>query len=125
MINLTSMIDCIFLLLAYFMVTTTLAVPEARLASNLRMVEGGRGGASADMQSQVVEAVVIDGRPAYRVGSRVLPSRDELAGVLRGLDRSAGLFVEVSNDVSVAFAVAAMQVARDLGFQPVTYVPAK
>ena len=69
--------------------------------------------------------LVLDGSPGYRLGTRVFRTRNDLAGGLKGLPKSVGIFINVSRGVPVGFAVSAIQVARDAGFDQVTYVPAK
>ena len=46
-----------------------------------------------------------------------------MAAALEGLPTSVGVFIKVFDGVEVGFAVAAIQVARDAGFEQVTYVP--
>ena len=122
-LNLASMIDVTFLLLIYFMVTTVIAIPEDRLTPALRTESKDTSGATSDFQPQIINVQVIDGAPAYRLGSRVLRSRGELAQVVRELPTDPGMFIRVYDGVPVGFAVAALQVSRDAGFEQVTYVP--
>jgi biopolymer transport protein ExbD len=124
-INLASMIDVSFLLLFYFMVATMLEDREKRLSTALQTQSPTKAKALGDLQSQNIEVRMVDQAPAYRLGSRVLHDRKELATALEGLPTSAGVFIRVFDDVPVGFAVAAVQVARDAGFEQVTYVPAK
>lgn len=122
-LQLTAMIDVIFLLLIFFMTTTTLATPEAELASGLQAErEGGR---AADLAPQIVEVVRIGDAPAFRLGERVMRDKASLQAVLETLPRDAGVFVKVSAGVDVAAAAAALQACRDAGFERVTYVPAR
>ncbi len=123
-LSLASMIDVTFLLLVYFMVTTVLTAPEDRLAPALKSAEASGAGVQADFSPQVIEVKMIDGAPAYRVGSRIVSQREVLEEVLSDLPLEPGVFIEVSKGVSVGFAIAALQVARDVGFEKVTYVPA-
>ena len=124
-INLASMIDVSFLLLFYFMVATILEDREKRLTTALQTQSPANARAVSDFQTQNIEVRMIDSNPAYRLGSRTLRDRRQLAAALENLPRSAGVFVRVFDDVPVGFAVAAVQVARDAGFEQVTYVPAK
>jgi biopolymer transport protein ExbD len=118
----TSMIDIIFLLLIFFMATTTLAPPEAQLASALQAQrEGGR---AADLEPQVIDVMLLDGDAIYRFGERVLRSQEDLTALLREMPKEGGVFVRVADDVRVGWAAAALQASKDAGFTKVTYVPA-
>jgi biopolymer transport protein ExbD len=123
-INLASMIDVSFLLLFYFMVGTILDDREKRLSTALQTQSSNTQNTS-DLQSQSIEVRRIDSQPSYRLGARTMHDKTELAAALAPLPKSAGIFVRVFDDVEVGFAVAAVQVARDAGFEQVTYVPAK
>jgi biopolymer transport protein ExbD len=122
-VNLASMIDVSFLLLFYFMVGTMIQDRENRLSAGLQ-TEAGTGSVG-DFQTQNIDVRVVDSAPVYVVGSRVCHDRAELALLLEPLPKSAGVFVKVFGDVPVGFAVTAVQVAHDAGFNQVTYVPAK
>lgn len=124
-LNLASMIDVTFLLLIYFILTTVLAKPEDRLSPTLQVQRQDAAGSAADLQPQIVEVRIVDGAAVYIMGGRQFPTRRELADMLEPLPKSAGLFVQVFDHVPVGFAVAAIQVARDVGFEQVTYVPAE
>jgi len=121
-LNMASMIDATFLLLAFFLFTTGIQGRESRLSPNLA-VRSSAAGAASDLQPQVVEALVVDGTPGYRLGERVARDRVSLVAALEPLDRGQGLFVRVHPGVSVGFAAAALQAGRDAGFAQVTYVP--
>jgi biopolymer transport protein ExbD len=120
-----SMIDVTFLLLIYFMVTMILTPTEDRRSPTLQTRADSSSGPSSDFQPQVVEVLVVDGAPGYRIGRRVVRVRDELAEILAGLPVDPGLFVQVSDGVPVGLVATAIQLARDAGFEKVTYVPAE
>ncbi len=122
-LNLASMIDVTFLLLIYFMVATVLRDQEDHLSPTLQTQRESASGEASDFQPQVIDVVVLDGVPSYRMGTRVLTQRAELAAALEPLPRSVGVFIRVSAGVPVGFAVAALQVSHDAGFEQVTYVP--
>lgn len=119
------MIDVTFLLLIYFMVTTVLAKQEDRLSPTLQTESESASGEMSDFQPQIVKVMVVDGAPGYQLGPNVFRSKENLRDTLRGLPKTAGVFIHVHNDLPVGFAVAAIQAARDAGFDQVTYVPAK
>ena len=123
-LNLASMIDVTFLLLTYFMVTMVLAAQEDHLSPTLQTQRESTSGEASDFQPQVIEVLPLNGAPVYRLGSRIMRDRRELAAVLEPLPKSVGVFVKVDDGVPVGVAVAAIQVARDAGFEQVTYVPA-
>ena len=122
-LNLASMIDATFLLLAFFIFTTGAGSNESKLSPNLRVQQGTD--AKDDLEPQVLEVLRVDGAVVYRLGSADYPDRRALAEALKGLPLERGLFVRVYAGVDVGSAAAAIQVGRDLGFEAVTYVPAK
>jgi biopolymer transport protein ExbD len=124
-INLASMIDVSFLLLMYFMVATVLEDKERRLSTALQTQGDGGIGVAGDFQPQRVEVRMGESGPVYRLGARSFADRNALGEALQPLPKAAGLFVTVFDDVPVSFAVAAVQVAHDAGFDQVTYVAAK
>lgn len=122
LMSMTPMIDVTFLLLVFFLISTSQTPPESALAPGLQAISA-EGGASADLEQQSVELVISNGAPAYRVGSRLVRDRESLASILETLPRGPGIFVKGSGDVDTGFAAAALQVCRDAGFTKVTYVP--
>lgn len=123
-LNMASMIDCTFLLLAYFLLTMMVIQPEDQLSPNLRADRAAASGAASDFQPQIVEVLLIESGPIYRLGDRSFSDRDALTQALEVLPQEAGLFVRVHGGPTVGFAAAAMQAGRDAGFDEVTYVPA-
>jgi biopolymer transport protein ExbD len=124
-LSLASMIDVTFLLLIYFMVTTVLAVQEDRLSPTIQTEDDSSSGVRSDFQPQVVEVLQIDGAPGYQLGPTVFRDSRGLREALADLPKAAGVFIHVHDQLPVGFAVAAIQAARDAGFEQVTYVPAK
>lgn len=122
-LNLTSMIDVIFLLLVFFVATASIALPESRLSPALQTSKKESGDQGADFVPQVVEVSDVNGTPVYRIGGRVLRDRRELTSILRELPKELGVFVKVSDSVPVGFTTSAIQCCHDAGFEKVTYVP--
>ena len=120
---LIGMIDVFFLLLVYFVVSATIAQPEDELAAALRQ-ESSQASAT-DLQPQYVEVQRSDGGVAYKVGARVLRSREELVQVLSELPKEAGVFLRVNDDAPVWAAAAALQACHDAGYEKLTYVTQK
>jgi biopolymer transport protein ExbD len=121
-LELTPMIDVIFLLLIYFFLSTTYMPPESELTPALEAerVDGGRG---ADLQPQIIEVARFAGKPGFAIGERVMFDRDALLAVLEQLPTEGGVFVRGADDVTTSWALAAIQASRDAGFTKVTYVP--
>lgn len=121
--HLTSLIDVVFLLLIYFMVTSNLTRPEADLPSALK--SDRQGGAAADLTPQVIWVERDAGdRIVYRLGARLLFDKVSLAAVLKELPREAGVFVRGRSNVPWEAVAAGLQACEDAGFEKVTYVPA-
>lgn len=122
-LNLASMIDATFLLLAFFIFTTGQGLNESKLSPNLRVEQGTE--TKDDLEPQVLEVVRVGDRVAFRLGSTEVADRAGLVAALEPLPKEPGLFVRVAPGVDVGAAAMAIQCARDVGFEAVTYVPAK
>jgi len=121
-LQITPMIDVIFLLLIYFLLSTSYSPPESELVPSLQS-QRVESGSAADLQPQIVEVDIFQGAPGFRIGGRVLRSKDELRAVLEELPSEGGVFIEGADRVTVRWAAAAIQASRDAGFEKVTYVP--
>lgn len=122
-LSLSSMIDVVFLLLAYFIVTTVVTQREDRLSPNLAIEEDSGGMTAQDFEPQVLEVRLVDGVVQYSIGGRQFGEREPLTSALRELPQDPGLFVRVFDGPTVAAAATAIQCGRDAGFEEVTYVP--
>lgn len=121
---LTSLIDVVFLLLIYFIVTSTVTAPESELAAALAKEEASSSPSPLAPQDVLVGAGP-DGAGVFTLGARTIRDRAELLSVLQALPKDAGVSIRVRDDAPVAAAAAAWQTARDAGFGKVTYVPAR
>jgi biopolymer transport protein ExbD len=119
---LTSMIDVVFLLLIFFLLTASILPQESVLASALQAERKGSG-ASADLQPQIVNVVQTADGPRFKIGTRELRSKASLSVVLRELPKEGGVFVRVSGAAPVSAAAEALQACKDAGFRRVSYVP--
>jgi biopolymer transport protein ExbD len=122
-LNLASMIDVVFLLLIYFMITIAVWTPEDRLNSALHVDREAAAGSATDFQPQIVDVMLVDGAPAYMVGTRVFRDQPSLTAALTTLNKSAGLFVRVRDEPPVDAVMVAFQAGHDAGFTKLTYVP--
>lgn len=118
---LISLIDVIFLLLIYFIVTSDFSLQERRLPSAVQ-TEGG-GVRSARLQPQIVE-ITTDGEGVrFTIGQVVARDQGSLTDILRRLPREPGVAVRSSPEAPVSAVAAALQAARDAGFEKRSYVP--
>jgi biopolymer transport protein ExbD len=119
------MIDVVFLLLIYFLVTLSMRVGESSLSSTLKTESRGAG-READLQPQIVHVERgEDNRGVFRMGQRVMSTKEALRSVLVQLPKEAGVIIRVRGEAPVAAAAAAEQACKDAGFQRISYVPAE
>lgn len=77
-INLTPLIDVVFLLLIFFMVSTTFLDPEREIEVELPTAESA--GVPQEVPDEIILNILEDGQITY-LGNRVL--QDELVGILK------------------------------------------
>jgi biopolymer transport protein ExbD len=120
----TSMIDVIFLLLIFFILTPVVRLAEMDLESGIQVVGKVAGSEKADLEPAIVDIVPSDGGFKYRLGNRDVADNKELVTLLRQFpNKSDGAFVRVRDDVPFALVAEAMQACHDAGFLAVSYVP--
>jgi len=123
-LNMTPMIDCVFLLLIFFMTTASFVETERELNPAIK-VQRASAKVAGDFQPAVIDVVRgAGGRFVYRVGGREIGTQQELTQVLKQFDNKIqGAFVRVSDDAIFDLPAAAIQAAKDAGFPFVSYVP--
>jgi biopolymer transport protein ExbD len=122
-LQMTSMIDCVFLLLIFFMVTSSFNRAERELDSGLA-AKATTTAAAGDLAPIIVEVIRADGNFVYRVGGRELPTRKQLTDVLRKVENKLdGAFVRATDDAPFVMAAAAIQACKDAGFLKTVYAP--
>ena len=122
-LSMASLIDVVFLLLAFFLITSVVSEPEDSLSPNLQLDQDASTGAKQDFIPQIVEVVVVNEGTIFRIGGQDFVDRSALTDALRELPKDPGLFVRVHAGPTVADAAFAIQCGRDAGFSEVTYVP--
>jgi len=118
---LTSMIDVVFLLLIFFLVTSNFAQQERELPSALQ-TDGG-GVRASDLQPQIIEIRLLEGSPIFVMGERAVRTRADLQTLLSQLPKEPGVAVKSAPEVPISAVAAALQAARDAGFTKRSYVP--
>ncbi|MCW5581162.1 MAG: biopolymer transporter ExbD [Luteimonas sp.] len=118
---LVAFLDVCFFLLLYFMMAGTLAPPEGELSAAISAERRGAGRGS-DLQSQILNVEVVDGKVRYRVGERAMSGQADARALLEQLPKRPGIVVRVADSAPVSAAAAALQACRDAGFSKVSYV---
>jgi len=118
---LTSMIDVVFLLLIFFLITANFAQEEHKLPATLQ-TEGG-GVRSSDLQPQIIQIRRSQGTVVYQIGEVQCQSRESLEAVLDRLPREPGVAIQSAPDVPIQAIATALQAARNTGFTRRSYVP--
>src|SRR4051812_48780096 len=107
----TSMIDIVFLLLIYFLSTTTMikAEREIEAATQVRKTQGG----SNNLEPAVVQVTRGGGGFVMKLGGREFTAQAELTDLLRQFpNKSDGAFVQVHDDAPFELAAAAVQACK-------------
>lgn len=121
MLPLTSMIDVVFLLLVYFLVTSEFSQAERDLESAVQ-TEGG-GVEASELQPQIINIRLGESGPVYQIGSSIVGTQAELQSVLEQLPKEPGVAIQAGRDVPIRFVASAMQASMDAGFDRRSYVP--
>lgn len=123
-LSMTSMIDVVFLLLIFFMTTSSFVKTERNLDSAIKVKQRSTSGSANDLEPAIVEVSQGSAGFVYKVGEREIPSDKELTDLLKQFDNKAdGAFVRVSAEAPFRMAAAAIQSCKSAGFGVVSYVP--
>ncbi len=122
----TSMIDVVFLLLIFFLVTTTFVRPERQLLSAIQSNEREAAKKETLLEPAVVNVLQFGGKPSYRIGAVTTDNIEEVKRILQGFDnKSEGAWVRVDDDVPFEFAARAIGACKSAGFAAVAWLPAE
>ena len=120
----SSMIDVVFLLLIFFLVTSSFTQTERHLDPAVKIQERSATSSTGDLEPAIVDVVNVGGVPLYRLGVREFSEPSELTRVLSSFDNKLeGAFVRVADDVPFGAAAAAIQSCKDARYTKVSYVP--
>ncbi|MCU0878283.1 MAG: biopolymer transporter ExbD [Pirellulaceae bacterium] len=123
-LQMTSMIDVVFLLLIFFMVTSSFRETERELDPAVK-IERQSGAQAADLAPTIIRIVRSGGGDfVYQLGGRELRDQAELTQVLSQLENQAeGAFVRAADDAPLDMAMSAIQAAKSARYRTVTYQP--
>ncbi len=124
-LQMTSMIDCVFLLLIFFLVTSSFQRTERELDPAVKVERPSAQQAASDLSPAIVEVVRgSGGRFVYRVGGRELATVDALTALLRQFEnKSSGAFVRAADEAPFGLAAGAIQACKEARFTSVSYLP--
>jgi biopolymer transport protein ExbD len=123
-LQMTSMIDVVFLLLIFFMTTMTFIKPELEQNPAIEVEKKSSTPTNSDLEPTIVDVTERGGRFVYLVGENEITSYDELVQMLsRFENKFDGAFVRVSDEPPFEMAASAVQACKSAGYIGVTYVP--
>ena len=118
--SLSSLIDVVFLLLAYFVLTAAFALPERALTPAIS-VDGQGADASAEVEPQIVQVRNQRGQVVYQLGAQTHLTLESLRSSLRKLPQDPGLVIKAEAGTPFGAGAGALQAGRDVGFQDITW----
>jgi biopolymer transport protein ExbD len=123
-LQMTSMIDVVFLLLIFFMVTSSWQKTERELDPAIKVQRTGAGQQRGELEPAIVDVVRGGGGFVFRLGGREFTSPEELTGVLSKFENKLdGAFVRAVDDAPFEMAASAIQACKSARFTAVSYVP--
>lgn len=119
-----SMIDVVFLLLIFFLVTTTFLPPERQLDPAILVERQARGATSVNIEPLSIEIVRHEGIAVYRAGATIGQELSAIQPIIDQYpDKSSGAWIRLADDVPFGMAAVAVNACKEAGFQPVSLVP--
>src|SRR5436305_13926020 len=130
-LQLTPMIDCVFLLMIYFIWSSSFAIAELSLPSKLSAAAGASGAANvgrpppeADFPNVVVRILWNGERAIWTVNDAPLGSLAELRQLLVGISRiksDAPVVLDPASDVPLGDVIDVFDLSRIVGFRKVQF----
>jgi biopolymer transport protein ExbD len=125
-LSMTSMIDVVFLLLIFFLVTTTFVRPERQLLSAIQSNEREAAKKESVLEPAMVDVQKVGGDVVFRIGAIKTDSLAEVKRVMQGFEnKSEGAWVRVADNVPFEYAAQAVGACRAAGFSAVAWLPAE
>jgi biopolymer transport protein ExbD len=125
-LQMTSMIDVVFQLLIFFMVSASFVKTEKNLDPAIKVKKSSITAATSHLEPAIVEVSRGTSGFVFKLGGRETESQEELTSILRQFENKVdGAFVKVADDAPFAMAAAAIQACKSAGFLAVSYVPSE
>lgn len=131
-LSMTSMIDIVFLLLIFFLTTSSFVPTERDLSAASKVEKQTPSETPSDFEPAVIDVVPGNGGFVFKIGSNEItpttPAQDQqrLNNILAAFPSSAkgyGAFVRVVDEAPFQMAATAIQAAKSADFLAVSYVP--
>lgn len=119
----TGMIDIVFLLLVFFLVTSSFIPPEKEIRPAIRTEKKTDARASSDLERAIIEIVPEGSLFLYKLGSLRTRDREELIEGLQAFpNKLDGAFVRADDDAPFDMTAQAISAAKKSGFIVVTLI---
>jgi len=119
----TGMIDIVFLLLVFFLVTSSFIPPEKEIRPAIATEKKNSSRASSDFEKAIVEIVAEGGNFLYKLGGIKTSDKQELLESLRAFpNKIDGAFVKSDDDAPFDMTAQAISICKEAGFVVVTFV---
>jgi biopolymer transport protein ExbD len=123
-LQMTSMIDCVFLLLIFFMVTSSFSLAERQLDAAIQVQRVTPSPAQMDFEPAIIDIVQgSSGNFVFKIGGRELPDQKALTDVLMQFESKLDAFVRPDDNAPFDKAAAAIQACKDARFARTIYAP--
>ena len=128
-VKMTPMIDVVFLLLIFFIWTSSFNVEEFALQSNVTDATASAGDEPPDRPPEeidfhdvVVRIVWVDGQPGWRLNDESIPALGELRSRLTAIfqaNEAAPVIIHPDPDTPLNHVIAVYDISRLIGFEKV------
>ncbi|MBL8875160.1 MAG: biopolymer transporter ExbD [Phycisphaerae bacterium] len=119
---LVAFIDIVLFLLLYLMLAGSLAPAESRISAGLEK-PAAAGGNAPDLPPVSLKVIRAGETVVFRIGQRSLASVEAVRLALSESPKQGGVIVRSDASALVGDIAAAMQAAKDAGFDRVSYAP--
>ncbi|MEE2639530.1 MAG: biopolymer transporter ExbD [Planctomycetota bacterium] len=119
----TGMIDIVFLLLVFFLVTSSFIPPEKELRPAIKTESKSKSASSSDLEKAMIEIVPEGGVHLYKLGSTRTNSVEKLMESLKSFpNKLDGAFVRADDEAPFDMTAKAISAAKKSGFVVVTFI---
>ncbi len=123
-LSMTAMIDVVFLLLIFFLVTSTFVQPEQQVAADIQTERTAGNQASTDWQPALIEIIGSGEQTIFQLGAIRTNRLTDLKVPLQQFpNKSEGAMVQVGNGASFEQVAQVIGMCKSAGFVSVAYLP--